>query len=347
MGYSLVAPDSLLMWREAVEYCGCHAIRPPGAETDNDLVRARGRDIAELFGYQPDDLSAAAQQVYAARQCPFSGRDCTKTNHDGSVVYGVCSVTEGSRSQGSDIVICPTRLYADGYTVLKDIAVAVWGAGVSLVVSGTLAQLKTRALAVADPVVAFGHGSGREIGLQSNGGMSLDWVLQRYSNKNQRLTPVSFVGVEVQSIDTTGNYRDNWEAYRRQRTGTRPREVAPSGHGLNFANVHKRLIPQLIRKGNIYSEAARCEGFVFVVPVEVYRRFDEVLSSPAETGGFGRGSISVLPCALGPQRQPGTIRPLTRGAFRHFSLDAIKRAFSHDTHGDAPRQLDEILKTIL
>ena len=310
-------------------------------------MRSAGRDIAELFGFQPDDTRRGAVDGYETQRCPFSEGTCTKTNHDGSVVYGVCSVREGSGKSSRDIVICPTRLYAEKHAALRQVASLVWGKSATLVISGDLASLRARARAIEFPVVAFGHGSGREIALRAHGGMSLDWVLQSYRRQRGELVPDSFVGVEVQSIDTTGNYRECHESYAKQKRRVAVRHVVASSHGLNFANVHKRLIPQIIRKGNIFSHVERCKGFAFVVPEEVYERFDETLSHPSETGGFSRESVSVLPCALGAEKKFGEIRDLKLLPVRHFLLDDIKRAFSHDTEGDAPRQLDEVLRTIL
>ena len=310
-------------------------------------MRSGGNDIAELFGFQPDDSSRIAIRHWEQKRCPFHGNTCTKTNHDGTVIYGVCSVREGRSAAARDVVVCPTRLYSDGYAVLQSVVSAVWGNAATLVVSGSLQDLRARALRADQPVVAFGHGSGHEISLQANGSVALDWVLQSYRNRNGLLIPDSFVGVEVQSIDTTGNYRACVESYGRQKAGHKLTHVAASSHGLNFANVHKRLIPQIIRKGNIYSRVNSCAGFVFVVPAAVYERFDETLSHPAEVGTFSRVSVSVLPCNLGPERGFGDIRHLQQSAFRHFLLEDIKHAFAHDTEGNAPEQLEAILRSIL
>jgi hypothetical protein len=51
---------------------------------------------------------------------------------------------------------------------------------------------------------------------------------------------------EVQSADTTGNYRANWDAYSKELDS-----IPDSEHGMNWANIWKRLIPQLILKGSI------------------------------------------------------------------------------------------------
>ncbi len=42
----------------------------------------------------------------------------------------------------------------------------------------------------------------------------MDWILQKYSPAPLGVfRPSGFIGIEVQSIDITGNYRENWQAY--------------------------------------------------------------------------------------------------------------------------------------
>ena len=100
----------------------------------------------------------------------------------------------------------------------------------------------------------------------------MDWVLAKV--KNGEL--VEYAGIEVQSIDITNNYRDNWYAYKNLNENT---SIIPrSKHGLNWANVHKRLIPQLIRKGLIYAKSDLVShGLYFVLPDIVYRKFEDVI----------------------------------------------------------------------
>ena len=222
-------------------------------------MRAAGQDIVELFGYAPDDLSASAVKFTRDKQCPFSKTQCSKTNHNQSEIYGTCSVSTGSNKlPGSETIVCPTRLYANQYASFSDVVADAWKQHKpTLVAGGTLENLRKEAMKHNESVVAFGQNSGAELQVDSFGKMSLDWVLQRYQLKSDKsLKPVDFVGIEVQSIDTTGNYRDNQTFYVDARLNNRLKNSLPpnSRHGLNWANVHKRLIPQIIRKGNIYSQ---------------------------------------------------------------------------------------------
>lgn len=115
-------------------------------------------------------------------------------------------------------------------------------------------EVKTLELVKETPnefVVAFGQNSGREIQVgSSRNKLSMDWVLVRIVDGR----PFEIAGVEVQSIDITNNYRSTWEAYKSLVLA--PNTTIPaSAHGMNWANVHKRLIPQIIRKGQIYADS--------------------------------------------------------------------------------------------
>ncbi len=125
---------------------------------------------------------------------------------------------------------------------------------------------------IIECIVALGQTSGKEVKLGTS--LSMDWVLAKVHRGNL----IEYVGIEVQSIDITGNYRDNWYAYKNLNS---PDTIIPkSGHGMNWANVHKRLIPQLIRKGLIYSRSNLvASGLYFVLPDIVYQKFEEVIGS--------------------------------------------------------------------
>lgn len=81
-----------------------------------------------------------------------------------------------------------------------------------------------------------------------------------------------FTSIEVQTIDTTGNYRDS-------RAGLLDgRRIVKSTVGLNWENVSKRIIPQLVYKGQVLQREPLCKsGLWFVTPETVYSRILERL----------------------------------------------------------------------
>ena len=69
----------------------------------------------------------------------------------------------------------------------------------------------------------------------------MDWVLARLNGKGEL---VDFTAAEVQTIDTTGKYSDAQAALRKDRS------IVNDTVGLNWENVSKRIIPQIIYKGD-------------------------------------------------------------------------------------------------
>lgn len=304
-------------------------------------MRSRGKDIVELFGFAPDDVSSEAVEIFKRSYCPFVSTPCTKTNHDQSVVYGTCAVTAGS----DEVIICPKRLYANDFRVFTDVVSEIWGQ-LPLVVGGTVEALHSKAKRYTECVVAFGQGSGREISISSNGKLSIDWILQRYKLENGRLSPIDFVAIEVQSIDITGNYRETFAAYQQLKYGHPVRLIPDAGHGMNWANVHKRLIPQIIRKGNVYIQMNRCRGFIFILPKLVYEKFDQILGDVPEEQASSRHNLSVFTYSLGRRAGQGAIRPIELDAIKHHSLANIVMAFSSNTQDGAPAELDRALRSL-
>ena len=311
-------------------------------------MRSTGKDIVEIFGYRADDLSAPARKVFDNSECPFVGGPCTKRNSDKTVVYGVCSVTNGKqKAEGTEVVICPKRLYARNYKALKNVADSVWG-DLPFIIGGSKDELKRRALQNAESVVAFGQGSGNEIGVPGEARLSMDWVLQRYKRENGKLVSVDFAGIEVQSIDITTNYRDCHTAYREMRLKNDPDIHVPnSEHGLNWANVHKRLVPQILQKGNVYKGASRCRGFFFVVPEPVFQRFETLLGDLPRAPKEKQDVLSVHTYALGENVPDGYVRALEVSRQVHIPLSAISAAYVNLKSDEEGSKFDEKLKTIL
>jgi hypothetical protein len=322
------------------------------------MTRAAGRDIVELFGYTPDDQHQSAKENFRSKECPFVRTRCSKTNHDQSIIYGVCSVTNGiQRGQHQEVIICPKRMYQNSYEIFEGVVHDVWGSSKELIVGGDIETLREKMKLSQEPVVAFGQASGNEISVNSNGRLSMDWVLQSYKTDESLIgdksgTADEFVGIEVQSIDITGNYRENWHSYCDQKitpaaAGSNSHLVPASGHGLNWANVHKRLIPQIIRKGNIYKRIERCAGFYFLVPEIVYQVFEEVIGKIPEQRCPSRNNLSVKTFSIGPASSSGNIRPLLHVRDIHLDLDHVSNAFINNFSPDAPNQLDTLLKSVI
>lgn len=219
--------------------------------------------ISEFFGYRAEDNSTGANAAAVRQICPFLGGQCTKILSRDRIISGVCAVRQ--KTSGSPPVICcPNRIYAEDYKMLRNIAVEAFGCELCLY-SGRAAVEKAKEEGGA--IAVFGHGWGGELRLPQRAGTGsyfVDWVLARLDDDGEL---VEFTAIEVQTIDTSGNYRNAREAL------LDGRQIKDDTVGLNWENVSKRIIPQLIYKGQVLQREDLCKtGLFFVCPKSVYDR---------------------------------------------------------------------------
>jgi hypothetical protein len=84
--------------------------------------------IVELFGYAPEDQTAAACAPRTTSTCPFVGGKCIKRFKSG-LVSGACSLKP---TKSGPVICCPNRMYCDNYRVLLDVALDAFGPGMRL-----------------------------------------------------------------------------------------------------------------------------------------------------------------------------------------------------------------------
>lgn len=310
------------------------------------------KNISELFGYRQNDVSEKAVRATKLELCPFTSHRCTKTSHDRKNVYGVCSVSAGeTHTNKSDVIVCPKRFYGLNYEILRGVTRKIWGADTEFVAGGDIHDLREKlSMSTAKiTVVAFGSDSGKEIRLGNKRRQSIDWILQAYAGTNGTKTPNEFVAVEVQSTDIIGNYRENQSYFRNVRLGKSSKIDQPpnSRHGLNWANVYKRLIPQMISKGSIYRESERCVGFFVITCSTVLARIMNVIGNPEHKPTFSPENVSILTYSLGNDANHGRIRTLHESGLVHFSLDDIIKGFCSNQTDATPIDLDQVLRNIL
>lgn len=293
---------------------------------------SKSRNLVEIFGHSPTDYSLVARKFWLLSACPFVGRACTKYDHTNTICYGTCSVTNA----GQDVIICPARLYADSYDSIRKVSYDVFG-DVPFLLFENYIKATLQQDVDFECVVALGQNSGKEVKLSK---MSMDWVLAHIKNGVLE----SYVGIEVQSIDITGNYRDSWYAARDKKN-----EIPSSAHGLNWANVHKRLIPQIIRKGLIYSRSSLVHhGLYFVVPEPVYQRFEEIIGHDIPLVDYaGKDVITVHTYQLGEPVPEGNIRELKLYRTIRFKLEEFSSRFIAGANLPKGSELDRKIKEIL
>lgn len=294
------------------------------------------RDIVEIFGHAPYDVTAAARSFWKSGACPFINKPCGKYNHDQTIIYGTCSVT----SPYGDIIICPNRLYANSYETIRRVAADAFGDKVKFFFFEEYLKNKIQ---VKNCIVALGQYSGKEVKLGNS--LSMDWILAHICDSELK----EYIGIEVQSIDITGNYRDVWAAYKKMKIDAQHHKIPSSGHGLNWANVHKRLIPQLIRKGIIYSRSNLVKkGLYFVLPEIVYVKFEDILGKDIPQIKDAHGNtLTVHTYELGERVESGLMRELRLVRRCRFSLDELSKRFISGPNLPAGEELDKVISQTL
>lgn len=188
--------------------------------------------VVELFGVNTG-TSAKWKSIVEKQECPFSGKRCYKIRKsDSATSIGTCTVRVGTA--GTPLLICPNRLL-EGNQVFSDCL-----------------HLLTR------------HQPGNEIHVVpelSIPGGSVDYFLVTAF----RGKPIDFVGIEFQTMDTTGTV---WPARQKflQSVGMDapiPRLDASKTYGVNWKMTAKTTLMQLHHKVETFEALGR--NFVLVV----------------------------------------------------------------------------------
>ncbi len=194
--------------------------------------------------------------------------------------------------------------------------------------------LKRQGKLPPEVAVLLGHNSGKEVSLTNPDviTLSLDWVIAHMKG-----TVLSAIyPCEVQSIDTTGNYHANWRAYADEKP-----KIPDSKHGMNWANVWKRLIPQLILKGSIAATSQLCvAGIYFILPERVYQQFEKIVGPVPKVQAAGPGIISIMTYGIGPLVPQGKSRPLIQVRTIRIKVSDFANAFASGQQVRLGPQLD-------
>lgn len=277
--------------------------------------------IAEFFGYAASDKSEAALNAAARKNCPFIGTYCVKTLARDKVISGVCAIRQ--KTMGSpNVICCPIRLYAENYKILHLITRKAFKCNLNLYAGRVaVAQAKEENGAIA----VFGRGWGGELRLPQRKGAGsyfVDWVLARL-DKDGELAELT--AIEVQTIDTTGSYGIA------QQSLARNREIICDTVGLNWENVSKRIIPQIIYKGQVLQREDLCRcGLFLVCPKPVYDRILDRLGGIEKLPSFPSqpASINFIAYDASADQVDGTTIPLDIVAEHCTTVYKVQEAFS-------------------
>lgn len=200
--------------------------------------------IVEVFGFPHDNDSPEATCCRAEHHCPFIDALCIKGGHDVPIPLGTCTVT----SKYGPIITCPKRFYADTYAVVDQVAAHLF-------------EDVTNVVKIP------------EVGLTRK--YSFDWILAKYGDG---LRLLDYHGVEVQAIDITGSVRPYFEAFL---AGKDWHQISHL-HGINWANVFKRMLPQILAKGAMLASYGKRLSIVIQDQLLAYIQRSERMSVQEE-----------------------------------------------------------------
>jgi hypothetical protein len=226
------------------------------------------------------------------------------------------------------VICCPVRLYANDYQILKDVAVQAFGGGIDLMTASDVNGYRASNPGKA-AIAVFGKRWGKELRLPSRakkaggkvGAYFVDWILAHLDATGKLL---GFVAIEVQSIDTTGNYREERQAYLENGSFAGKSTANP-----NWENVNKRILPQIIYKGHVLRREPLCQkGLFFICPAPVYKKIAERLGGSLTEIHQQAGSVTLMQYDIGPTVPNGQIRALELVGQSTTTIDQVALAFT-------------------
>lgn len=190
--------------------------------------------IGEVLGRKAQKGFDPASHAF---ECPFIKSPCLKRTKQlpNNEPYPVCSIWRGAGTPDDDLIyVCPKRFYAVDF--LTDVIDACWPGE----------RPKNPRVALEVKMKGFGN---------------VDFVIADVLPDGE---VGQFLSVELQAIDITGSV---FPAYQGLRAGIDlPKRPT---YGLNWDNVYKRYITQLIRKGYFHHHWK--SKIVAVIPEQVYQ----------------------------------------------------------------------------
>ncbi|HLZ77087.1 NotI family restriction endonuclease [Phenylobacterium sp.] len=174
--------------------------------------------VSELFGRASDKLGEDWNGVVEAQQCPFLGRKCWKTRKsDPSTSIGTCTVAYGRPP--APVIICPTRLI-ERRQIFTDCLHLL-----------TLHEPGNELHIVPEVTIPGGR---------------IDYFV--VSSRDGRVR--DFVGVELQTLDTTGTVWPERQRLLRELGVARgdDAEASPKPFGMNWKMTAKTILVQMHHK---------------------------------------------------------------------------------------------------
>jgi hypothetical protein len=179
--------------------------------------------------------------------CPFTNNQFTKRSQKISGPYPICSVFHGKDKNRKLMCVCPKRFFQTDFK--QKVIDVCW--------PGDRPQ---------DPIIVH------EIKMENFG--NVDFVIADVDDNRKHVR--QFISVELQAVDITGSVEPAYQAI----INSKQIMEKNFSYGINWENVRKRYITQLINKGFFHHHWQ--SKIVAVIQLELYNnlrakiRFDEL-----------------------------------------------------------------------
>ena len=209
------------------------------------MKKAPEHIIGEVLG---EPAAHQRSPVNVDYRCPFINSQCTKRGHRLEGPYPVCSVWHSVRSPRL-ITTCPKRFYQ--IDLMEDVVTHCW--------PGRRPE---------HPRLAH------EVHMEKFG--TVDLVIADLNTETGHIN--EFVSVEIQALDLTGTVEPAYAGLLNHDS------IVETTYGVNWANVRKRYIDQLVTKSFYHHQWRTSIVAVMQTPLYDYLRkhiqFDELATGP-------------------------------------------------------------------
>ena len=179
--------------------------------------------VKELFTYPANKRDVNWREVVSCQYCRYSGKRCYKTRKsDPTIAIGTCVVSYGANPNSKDIIICPHRL------------------------------LERKQIFIDCLHLLKSHTPGNELHIVpevSIPGGSVDYFLV---STDSRRKVKDFVGIELQTMDTTGTVWPERQRLMQELGFQEDGVISDKSYGMNWKMTSKTILVQLHHKINTF-----------------------------------------------------------------------------------------------
>jgi len=144
-------------------------------------------------------------------------------------------------------------------------------------------------------------------------------------------------------MDTTGSYEA--QVHQWLGTGTVLKEKSSN---INWENVSKRILPQIIFKGHVLRQEQLCKkGMYFICPSPVYNRIITRLGGSLRPYHPQPGALTFRQYDVGEPVTAGTVRPLEFKGQMTTTVDQVALAFTSPSNLPAPGVYEQAIRAEL